>query len=178
MSQALQLAVLWAAELHADQWRDGNPPVPYLCHPLEVLQTLRYANVTDEAILIAAVLHDVVEETPATLADVQARFGDRVAELVGEVTRDEPTPDETAGMDAEEIYVLRTDRLMAEIARMSPSAHAIKLADRLSNLREAKRTRPFLKYDRYLNQTRRMLEVIPESSHPRLWRKLHRKVYG
>ena len=169
-SQRLQSCVLWATELHHGQWREGKTPVPYICHPLEVLETLRYSgDVEDDDMLCAAVLHDVVEETSASVEDVKDRCGAGVAELVRELTREEPEPEQIAGLDKEQVWQLRADLLLQEIMAMSPRAKTIKLCDRISNLREARFVKSGKKLDRYVMQTRRILDVVPKKTHPPLW---------
>ena len=166
-------AVSWAAELHRDQWRDGVEPVPYLCHPLEVLTLVRYVGrVEDPSVLCAAVLHDVVEETEATVKDVRDRFGAVTAGLVQELTRTEPTPAETEGLDADEVWALRSAMLLSEIAQMGPIAGTIKLADRISNLREARHSKRGKKLTRYVEQSKRILGIVPKSVNPWLWSEL------
>ncbi|MFD8087960.1 HD domain-containing protein, partial [Kitasatospora sp. NPDC059722] len=83
-------------------------------------------GVTDVDVLRAAVLHDVVEDTGCTAAEVRERFGPRVAELVGWVTKDEPAE----GRSKAEARAAYLDRL-----RHAPEdALVVKLADRLSNV--------------------------------------------
>jgi len=123
--ERLDAAVAFATERHGDQRRPAGEP--YLEHLLEALAVLvDGVGVTDGDTLCAAVLHDVVEDTPTTLAEVRDRFGDRVAELVDWVTKPEPQPgEEPAGVRA--AYL---DRL-----REAPEAAlTVKLADRLSNV--------------------------------------------
>jgi guanosine-3',5'-bis(diphosphate) 3'-pyrophosphohydrolase len=122
---AVAAAVDFALKYHGDQRRPTG--APYLEHLLEAVEVLvRGAGVTDPEMLCAAVLHDVVEDTPATVGDVRARFGDRVAAMVGWVTK--PEPDEG------------TDRKTAKNAYLShlkeapDDAIVVKLADRASNV--------------------------------------------
>ncbi|MCA0361237.1 MAG: HD domain-containing protein [Armatimonadetes bacterium] len=169
MSNLVMQALRVCVAAHEGQWRDGEHPVPYACHPIEVMQNLRLIGcVTDPEILAAALLHDVLEETPVTLEDLHAEFPRRVGDLVKEVTRREPTGDEIIGMSKHEIWGLRTSILLDEIHVMSGEAHLLKLADRLSNLREAKRTRSEKKLTRYQLQTRWILELIPREVCPSL----------
>ena len=87
VGEAVRFAIAW----HGDQRRPTG--APYLDHLLEALEVLvRGAGVTDADVLCAAVLHDVVEDTPCTLEQVSAAFGPQVAELVGWVTIPEPGP--------------------------------------------------------------------------------------
>src|SRR5258708_5377110 len=118
-------AVEFATAHHGDQRRKTG--VPYLEHLLEALQILvEGAGVTSSDVLVAAVLHDVVEDTPCMLADVAAEFGPRVAELVGWVT----IPDAGPGEDRQAVRQAHLRRL-----RDAPrDARLVKLADRMSNV--------------------------------------------
>lgn len=173
----LDTAIRFAAERHEGQWRDGESPMPYITHPVEVLLNLRHVGkVTDDAILVAAVLHDLLEETQTTEAEIHELFGEKVAFLVNELTRAEPLEIEIASLRKEEIFELRTQYLLGEIEDMCPEAQTVKLADRLSNLREAKLTRSEKKLKRYHTQTERILEIIPESINPALWRAVRAEI--
>ncbi len=166
----LHQAIQYGIQLHAGQDREGESPLPYITHPLEVLNNLRYVGgITDEDLLIAAVLHDVVEESGADLAEIGERFGGRAASLVKELTRHEPSKSETAGMSKEEIWQLRAAILLEEISKMSGDAQRVKLADRLANLREAARTKLGDKLERYRGQTYLILETVPRDVNPPLW---------
>ena len=124
-ADAVASAVEFAVRYHGDQTRPTG--APYAEHLLEALEVLvRGAGVTDPDILQAAVLHDVVEDTPCTIDDVRREFGARVAELVGWVTK--PTPEE--GSDrraAKEAYLGR-------LKDAPEDAVLVKLADRASNV--------------------------------------------
>jgi guanosine-3',5'-bis(diphosphate) 3'-pyrophosphohydrolase len=124
-ADAVASAVEFAVRYHGDQTRPTG--APYAEHLLEALEVLvRGAGVTDPDILQAAVLHDVVEDTPCTIDDVRREFGARVAELVGWVTK--PTPEE--GSDrraAKEAYLMR-------LQDAPDDAVLVKLADRASNV--------------------------------------------
>lgn len=172
---ALHRAVKYAAKKHRGLDRDGAHPLPYITHPLDVANKLRYlANETDETVLAAAVLHDVVEESDATLEDIEERFGTAVKELVRELTRREPTPEETKGLSPDEVWQLRSEWLLEDIRRMSLAAKRIKLADRLSNLEAALATRPPDRLARYQHQTYLILEAIPREACPELWDAIRR----
>jgi len=118
-------AVEFAAAHHGDQQRPTG--VPYLEHLLEAVQILvEGAGVTACDVIVAAVLHDVVEDTTCTLADVAAEFGPQVAELVGWVTIPDPGP----GEDRQAVRQAHLARL-----RDAPrDARLVKLADRMSNV--------------------------------------------
>jgi guanosine-3',5'-bis(diphosphate) 3'-pyrophosphohydrolase len=173
MSTRLTEALEFANERHRGQWREGEHPLPYVFHPIEVMLQLRHAGgVTDEGMLVAALLHDLLEETGTTVEEIEHRFGSDVAQLVAELTRREPDPKDTEGMDKDEIWRLRADMLLEDVARMSPRAMTVKLCDRIVNLQEAARTRRGRKLERYVWQSGRVLDAIPRSVHPRLWDEL------
>lgn len=170
MSDLVAKALTWCVERHAGQFRDGNAPLPYACHPVEVAAQLRHiGGVEHEADLAAAFLHDLIEETDASLEEIEAEFGPEVAMLVDELTRTEPTLDEIEGLSEQEIWQIRSDMLCAEISLMSPSAQRIKLSDRLSNLQESERVRKPRKKLRYRQQSERILAIIPQKVNPPLW---------
>lgn len=109
-------AVTFAVRWHADQTRPAGEP--YVEHLKEATAFLAYgAGVTDPALLRAAVLHDVVEDTDCTLAEVRDTFGDEVATLVDWVTKG----------DDREAYLARLRSAPVE-------ALLVKLADRASNV--------------------------------------------
>lgn len=166
----LQRAVRWAAKLHRGQDREGTSPLPYITHPIDVMNRLRYlAQEEDEEILCAAALHDVVEECGTPFAEIEERFGARVAGLVKELTRQEPTEEETAGLAEDQVAALRSRMLLDEIAEMSADAQRVKLADRLSNLSSYLVTRRGEKLARYVRQSYMMLEIVPREVSPALW---------
>jgi len=170
MSQKLQDALALAVQLHHGTDRDGDTPLPYACHVVEVVANLRLVGeVTDEDVLAAGFLHDTVEDTGFTLEGIAARFGERVAKIVAEVTRDEPDESETEGMSKEEVWLMRHERFELEIQSMSDDAKRIKLADRLSNLKESVLTRKGDKAHRYVWQSARILALIDREISPALW---------
>jgi (p)ppGpp synthase/HD superfamily hydrolase len=129
----LAQAVQYATEQHGDQRRKTG--VPYLEHLLEAVQILvQGAGVRDPDVLVAAVLHDVVEDTPRTLAEITAAFGPGVAELVRWVTKPEPRPGEDATA-VREAYLRR-------LRLAPPDAILVKLADRLSNVQTLRNLAP------------------------------------
>ena len=170
MSARLHAALQFAVSAHAGQDRDGEVAPPYACHPIEVMLNLRYTgDVDDEDLLIVGLLHDTLEETPTTPVGIESAFGPRVGALVQELTRHEPTAAEVAGVKKDEIWKLRSGMLLAEIEKMSADAQVVKLADRLSNVREARIAKSAAKFARYLGQTQSLLEVIARKRNPGLW---------
>lgn len=141
-------AYSFAAEFHADQRRRSGEP--YINHPVEVALILAKDLRMDGDSICAALLHDTVEDTPATLADISVRFGETVAELVDGVTK--LTSIQVASMDEKQALNLRKMFLaMSKDIRVV----IIKLADRLHNMR----TLAALKPDRRAFKARETMDV-------------------
>jgi (p)ppGpp synthase/HD superfamily hydrolase len=81
ISPRLEQAMRWSARCHQGQVRRGDS-TPYFEHAAAVALVLDRAGF-DEDVVIAGLLHDIVEDTPATLDEVARRFGPAVAEIVG-----------------------------------------------------------------------------------------------
>ena len=96
-------AYRFAAQFHRDQKRRSGEP--YINHPVEVALILAHDLHMDEDVICAALLHDTVEDTPATLSDLSELFGETVAELVDGVTK--LTSIEVDSMDAKQALNLR-----------------------------------------------------------------------
>ncbi len=121
----LARAYHFAAVRHVKQRRKGEAAEPYMNHLTEVAELVAQATrATDPEIIIAAVLHDTVEDTGTTLEELKTLFGERVAALVSEVTDDKALPKQT-----------RKDLQVTHAAHASRGAQIIKLADKTSNLR-------------------------------------------
>lgn len=168
----LEIAIAFATEAHQGQFCDGDIPLPYIFHPVEVVLNLHdVGGIVDEDMLIAGILHDTIEHGGTSLQDIVLLFGDTVAALVKGVTREEPSPAQTEGLSSDEIWTLRANMLLEEIAtKMSDEHHIIKLADRLANLKSALRTKKGRKLKRYLTHTEAMLRIIPKETNPPLWK--------
>lgn len=122
-TQIILEACEFATKAHGDQKRKYTDE-PYMVHCLEVARWV--AAVTDDPMMIAAaLLHDTVEDTSVTLADVARDFGPRVRSLVFWLT-DISTPE-----DGNRVERKRIDR--EHSARATPDAQTIKLADLCSN---------------------------------------------
>jgi (p)ppGpp synthase/HD superfamily hydrolase len=117
-------ALEFAAEHHAGQRRDADW-APFILHPLEVAQLLRGRDYPDH-VVAAGVLHDVLEDTSADYAELEYRFGARVASLGCAVT--EPP----GGGD----YALRKARLRLSVGRADAEAMAVYAADKIAKSRE------------------------------------------
>ena len=155
-ADAVARAVVFALHCHGDQKRPTG--VPYGEHLLEALEALvRGAGIGDPDILCAAVLHDVVEDTPCTLDEVRAAFGDRVAEMVGWVTK--PEPEDGAGPAARKAA---KETYLSRLADAPDDAILVKLADRLSNV-QTQRNLPLPRQREYYAQTVRYILPLAAS---------------
>ncbi len=117
-------AIHFAADKHRYQRRKDPDATPYINHPLSVAELLaRVGGVRDPVVLIAAVLHDTVEDTKTTFDEIEARDGAAVRGVVAEVTDDKTL----------EKHV-RKDQQVAHAAQASPRAKLVKLADKICNV--------------------------------------------
>ena len=125
-------AAHFAAEKHRHQRRKDVEKSPYINHPLAVAHVLGLeAGVTDRDVLAAAILHDTVEDTDATLDEIEAEFGSRVATLVDEVSDDKSLPKET-----------RKELQVQHAADVSDDAKLLKIADKICNVRDLTASAP------------------------------------
>lgn len=125
-------AARFAADKHRLQTRKDVGSTPYINHPLTVAGVLaEEGGVTDPRVLAAAILHDTVEDTATLPAELDAEFGPEVAAIVAEVTDDK-------ALDKQ----VRKQLQVEKAAGKSPSAKLVKLADKISNLRDIAATPP------------------------------------
>ena len=142
----LQRAYEVAEERHADQLRRSGDP--YITHPLAVANILAELGM-DTTTLVAALLHDTVEDTGYTLEALTAEFGSEVGHLVDGVTK----LDKVVLGTAAEGETIR--KMIIAMAR-DPRVLVIKVADRLHNMR----TMRFLPPEKQARKARETLEVI------------------
>ncbi|PXW89177.1 HD domain-containing protein [Streptohalobacillus salinus] len=118
----LMRAITYASTKHRNQVRKVDH-TPFIAHPYRVCMLLKEHQVNED-IAVAALLHDVVEDTDATLEEIEQIFGDTVRYLVSEVTE----------TDKEIAWV---DRKKQSIKKVSHCDYAVKLlvaADKIDNL--------------------------------------------
>ncbi len=147
----LQRAYDVAEERHATQFRKSGDP--YITHPLAVANILAELGM-DTTTLVAALLHDTVEDTGYSLEELTAEFGDEVAHLVDGVTK----LDKVVLGSAAEGETIR--KMIIAMAR-DPRVLVIKVADRLHNMR----TMRFLPPEKQARKARETLEVIAPLAH-------------
>ncbi len=115
-------AIAFAATAHAEQRRKYTNE-PYIFHPIEVVHILMEHGIDDEDTLVAAMLHDVVEDCPISIDTIERRFGASVAAIVYDLTEQE-----TGGNRA-----TRKQREAERLWTVSEKAQNIKAADLISN---------------------------------------------
>jgi (p)ppGpp synthase/HD superfamily hydrolase len=128
-SGVIRAALEMAERGHLGQTRNGSGGMAYIHHPLAVAELLAAEGFGDEAVA-AALLHDVVEDSDASVENVRARFGVRVADLVAALTDDESI----------EPYERRKDLHRRRVEAAGGDALAIYGADKLSNISVLRRT--------------------------------------
>ena len=129
---ALIDAMAFAAHKHRNQRRKDADATPYINHPLSLARVLAIeAGITDLPTLIAAVLHDTIEDTETTHDEIARRFGRTVADIVAEVTDDKHLP-----------KAMRKTLQVEHANDLTSRAKRVKLADKTCNLRDVARNPP------------------------------------
>ena len=119
-------ATAFAALKHRDQRRKDAEASPYINHPIALADLLwDLGGVRDPVVIAAALLHDTIEDTNTTRAELRRLFGAKIAGIVGEVTDDKRLPKER-----------RKELQIEHAAHISKSAKLVKLADKICNLRD------------------------------------------
>jgi (p)ppGpp synthase/HD superfamily hydrolase len=125
-------AAMFAADKHSAQRRKGGAAEPYINHLIEVAQLVSGATPElDTDLVIAALLHDTIEDAGVTQQELAERFGNVVAQLVVEMTDDKSLPKEE-----------RKRLQIVSAPKKSGRAQTIKLADKISNLRSIRNSPP------------------------------------
>jgi (p)ppGpp synthase/HD superfamily hydrolase len=122
-SAAIERALRVSLDAHKNQFRKGNPGVPYVVHPMHVALMLARFDV-EEDVIVAGLLHDVVEDCPDWTSErIAAEFGAHVASIVAQLTEDKSRP-----------WDERKRWAVDHVPHMSPEAASVKAADKLHNL--------------------------------------------
>ena len=118
-------ALRFSAEKHRNQRRKDSEHSPYINHPIEVAQLMwEVGGVRDVDVLLAAVLHDTIEDTDTRPEEISGRFGVNVLSLVTEVTDDKSLPKDE-----------RKRLQIVNAPHKTYGAKLIKLADKACNVR-------------------------------------------
>ena len=148
----LTKALTFAAEAHRNHRRKGASQEPYINHLIEVLDLVASVEGDDMDVLVAALLHDVLEDTRTGYDELAATFGEHVARIVQENSDDMTLPKPE-----------RRRARLAGISKKSREARLVKFADIISNLRAIAVSPPAgWSSDRrlgYLNSCRNLVEA-------------------
>jgi guanosine-3',5'-bis(diphosphate) 3'-pyrophosphohydrolase len=156
-------ALQFAAHKHRDQRRKDMEASPYINHPIALANILWVeGGVHDPAVIKAALLHDTIEDTETTPEELKERFGRKVASIVDEVT------------DDKSLLKAERKRLQVEHApHISREAKLVKLADKISNLRDLgaspPKTWPKSRVREYFDWAKSVVDGL-RGVHPRLER--------
>lgn len=122
----------FCARKHKNQKRKDSEGTPYINHPVGVAHILtEEGGVTDPDVIMAALLHDTVEDTETTLEEIENIFGEKIRNIVDEVTDDKNLP-----------KMIRKQLQIEHAPGSSHEAKLVKLADKLYNLRDLQRETP------------------------------------
>jgi (p)ppGpp synthase/HD superfamily hydrolase len=127
-SELIGEALEMAEKAHAGQTRNGSGGMAYIHHPVAVAELLAEHGF-DEPTVAAALLHDVIEDSDASIDEIAADFGQRVADLVAALTEDESI----------EPFERRKEAHRRHVEEVGGDALAIYAADKLSNIRVLRR---------------------------------------
>ncbi len=130
----LERAYKYAEAMHVEQKRESGEP--YITHPYAVAGILAEMKL-DPASIMTALLHDTVEDTPATLDDVKSKFGDEIASLVDGVSK-------LTRIESQTVEGKQAENFRKLVLAMSEDIRVllVKLADRLHNMRTIGVTKP------------------------------------
>jgi predicted enzyme related to lactoylglutathione lyase len=121
-----EVALRLAARAHRNQTRKGTD-LPYIAHPVHVSAILRRHGFSRQ-VVIAALLHDVVEDQDVTVAEIESQFGEKVAEIVDALSERRNDADGEVRP-----WHIRKAEAVEKIRRASAAAAAVKAADVLHN---------------------------------------------
>jgi guanosine-3',5'-bis(diphosphate) 3'-pyrophosphohydrolase len=125
-TEKLLRAISFAADKHRFQTRKDSAGTPYINHPIEVALTLiETGKEQDIALLMAAILHDTIEDTETKANEIQLHFGKDVMDIVLEVTDDKDLPKEE-----------RKRLQVSQASKKSTLARKLKLADKICNVND------------------------------------------
>jgi len=128
----LLTAIHFSADRHRDQRRKDTLKSPYINHPIEVAELLwRVGGIRDQAVILAAILHDTIEDTETAPDEIRSLFGEEVLGLVLECTDDKSL----TYMDRKRLQIETTPH-------KSTKAKLVKLADKTCNIHDLNQSPP------------------------------------
>jgi len=149
-------ALDFAAERHSAQRRKGPDAAPYVNHLIEVAMLVsRVGGIDDVEVVIAAVLHDVLEDTPTTAEEVAGRFGERVCTFVRALSDDKSLPRQR-----------RRQITLEELPNMDALVKVVKLADLASNIKFLPQTWSYERQLEYLQWSESAATICESECQP------------
>ena len=115
-------AIIFAAKAHKNQFRKTDPSIPYIYHPVSVGFILRRAGFSDD-VVIAGILHDVIEDCGKTVKELRDIFGKKVSFLVEKVSENKKLP-----------WEKRKEEYLRGVINAPAEVKAISVADKLQNI--------------------------------------------
>lgn len=154
MNKLIVKALKFAEHKHRFQCRKDSCKSPYIKHPIDLLSILvNEADITDENVLCAALLHDTIEDTDTSAEELRIVFGEKITNIVLEVTDDKDLPKQE-----------RKELQVAHAAHSSPEAKLVKFADKIANVRDIKIDPPQgwdqLRIDEYYAWSKRVIDQL------------------
>lgn len=132
MTKKIIEAIQYAAHRHRWQRRKGKSKTPYINHPVDVAKIIMDCGIEDETVLIAALLHDVIEDTVTRTEnreyltrEIESKFGKKVVKIVLELTDDKTL-----------LLKQRKKMQIQKTGTISDKAKIIRIADKISNLND------------------------------------------
>ena len=146
----------FSAQKHSKQRRKDVDASPYINHPISVaLEIVQTGGVDDPEILAAALLHDTIEDTETTPAELEGQFGKQVCKYVLEVTDDKSLPKDE-----------RKKKQIEHAKKLSKGAALIKLGDKISNVTDVAEHPPatwdIIRRKAYLDWAETVVENCPK----------------
>jgi len=157
----LMHALEFASRKHKDQRRKDVDASPYINHPISLANILcNEAHVTDVDVICGALLHDTVEDTDTTSEELEKEFGKKICSIVMDVT-----DDKTQGKQ------VRKQAQIDHAAHASDEAKLVKLADKISNLRDVAVNSPqhwsLERRQEYFDWAKQVIDQV-RGTHPQL----------
>ncbi len=121
-SRQIDDAIIFAAKAHKDQFRKTDLSIPYVSHPIGVGLILHKAGFSDD-VIIAGILHDVVEDCDVTINEIRSTFGNEIAFLIEKVSENK-----------ELSWLKRKEEYLQVVLNAPIEVKAIVVADKLHNI--------------------------------------------
>ena len=143
MENVIEKALMFASLAHSGQTRKGEPDKPYIVHPIAVAQILMEYG-ADNNVIVAGLLHDVVEDTKYSLEDIEKRFGEDIAHLVECASE----PDKSKSWEERKLHTINFIKTLTLREKLVPLADKINNIENLQRVFEQKGFKDFSAFKR------------------------------